>query len=194
MWSCTGSGNPSQGLQRGASARFADPSRAAPNVDIFWSTTRASRGLRGVLTHATGASDVDFDLSRFSGRVALLIDTDGRQQVVARLWHRVLKMSLTGACALDSDLRITFLTQGLDGSAHAGRVFSELARFLSGRSPGREPVWTTGSLSSRNSLIALDGDGAGASYREIAKVMLGAAYTDAAWRRISPEGYCSPRT
>jgi hypothetical protein len=92
-------------------------------------------------------------------------------------------MSLTGACALDSDLRITFLTQGLDGSAHAARAFQELAGFLSGRVSGREPAWTTGSLSFRNSLIALDGDAAGASYREMAKVMLGAAYSDEAWRK-----------
>ncbi len=44
---------------------------------------------------------------------ALLIDADGGQQVIARSSHRVLEMRLTGACALDSDLRITFLTQGL---------------------------------------------------------------------------------
>jgi hypothetical protein len=150
---------------------------------VFWSPAVNAWRLTGVLVRASDASHIDFNLRRFSGRIALLIGADGRQQLVVRSSHRILEMSLSGACALDPELRITFETHGLNGSAHASRVFKELALFVSGRSPGPEPAWTARSLSTRNALIALDGDAAGASYREIARVMFGAAYSDGTWRK-----------
>jgi len=136
-----------------------------------------------VLAHSRDASRADFDLRRFSGRVALLIDADGRQQVVIRSSPQVLLLTLTGACALDSALRITFLTHGLDGSARALQAFKELAASISRRSSRRLLAWTPRSLSVRSTLIAIDGDDAGATYRDIARVIFGAEYTDAAWRK-----------
>jgi hypothetical protein len=137
----------------------------------------------GKLTRTSCASEADFDLRRFSGRVALLIDADGRQQVVVRSLPQVLLLTLTGACALDCALRITFLNHGLDGSARASQAFKELAACISSRAPRRPPTWTPRSLSKRNTLIAIDGDAAGATYREIARVIFSARYTDAAWRK-----------
>ena len=136
-----------------------------------------------MLAHTRDASRADFDLRRFSGRVALLIDADERQQVVVRLSPAILLLTLTGACALDSDLRITFLTHGLDGSPRASQAFKELAASISPRSSRRLPPWTARSLGMRNTLIALDGDAAGATYREVARVIFGAEYTDAVWRK-----------
>ena len=106
-----------------------------------------------------------------------------------RLSPGVLLLTLTGACALDSDLRITFLTHGLDGSARASQAFKELAASVSPRSSRRLPPWTARSLSMRSTLIAIDGDAAGATYREIARIIFGAEYTDAVWRKNQ-----SPRT
>lgn len=136
-----------------------------------------------MLAHTRHASEADFDLRRFSGRVALLIGADGHQQVVVRSSPQVLLLTLSGACALDSHLRITFLTQGLDGSARTAQAFRELAACISSRVCRHLPTWTARSLSKRNTLIALDGDAAGATYREIARVMLGAEYVDAVWRK-----------
>ena len=155
----------------------------AANADVFWSPTITSRALTAVLTPSRDASQADFDLRRFSGHVALLIDADGRQQVVVRSSSQVLLLTLTGACALDADLRITFLNHGLDGSARASQAFKALAACISSLASRRLPAWTPRSISMRSALIAIDGDAAGATYREIARVIFGAAHTDAVWRK-----------
>ena len=136
-----------------------------------------------MLMHARHSSEVDFDLRRFSGQIALLIGANGRQQLVVRSSYRMLEVNLRGASALDPDLRVVFETCGLNGSIDASRAFKDLGCLTLGRSPGREPSWTARSLSTRNALIAVDGDGARASYREIARVMYEAAYSDVAWRK-----------
>jgi hypothetical protein len=135
------------------------------------------------LERGKGALPGDFDLMRFSGCVSALIRADGHQQIILKAPPRILLLSVSGASIFDRPLRAQFVTEGADKHicAQASKAFRDLAAFLSERPQPPEPGWTPRMKSMRNGLIALDGKEAGASYREMVRVIHGAREADVVW-------------
>jgi len=158
---------------------------------VFWAEELCGPVLTARLERGNEALPSDFDLMCFCGRVSVLIGADGHQQIVLKASPRMLVLSVSGASMFDRPLRARFVTEGLDRgvSGRASKAFSDLAAFLSQRPQPPEPGWTERKKSMRDALIALDGKAAGASYRDIARVNVGAKEADVVWhgKRWTPK-------
>jgi hypothetical protein len=152
---------------------------------VFWSPEVASPVLQAVIEPADPQGQANFALSRFAADISILFEVTGRQQIVLKSRRQSLVLAVTGTANLHAPARITFLTHGLEGAATAPRAFAAFNACLSPPLKAADTGWTTTLLRRRNALIALDGDAAGASYREIATVIFGAKDTAKSWRKSS---------
>jgi hypothetical protein len=153
---------------------------------VFWSPEIASPALQAVIEPVESPGQANFALSRFAADISILHDAfGGWHQIVFKSRRRSLVLAVTGTTDLDAPVRITFLTHGLDGAAGAPAAFAAFNAYLSpernAKYPGRS---ATTLVRRRNALIALDGDAAGASYREISQVMFGIRDTAESWSSL----------
>ncbi len=106
-----------------------------------------------------------------------------KQYLRASRGQATLILMITGASIL-SNVRLSFQVPGcaqIGSGIEALRLFQE---FLMAAPSGTatERPWTTRWLALRDALIALDGAQAGATYREIARILVGEERAAADWR------------
>jgi hypothetical protein len=154
---------------------------------VFWSPEFAAPTLRAVIEPAKSPGQANFVLSRFAADISILFDvTGGQHQIVFKSRRQSLVLAVTGTASFDAPARITFLTQGSDGAARAPRAFAAFNACLSPQRKTKYPrLRATTLVRRRNALIALDGDAAGANYREISTVMFGAKDTAESWSSLN---------
>jgi hypothetical protein len=152
---------------------------------VFWSPEIASPVLEALIEPADPPAQSNFALRRIAADISILFDASGRQQIVLKSRRQSLILAVTGTANLDAPACITFLTHGCGGAARAPRLFAAFNACLSPPPKMASSKCTTTELRRRNALIALDGDAAGASYRETSTVMFGAKETDKSWRSLN---------
>lgn len=154
---------------------------------MFWSPEIAAPALQAVIVPVKSPGEANFALSRFAADISILFDvTGGRHQIVFKSRRRSLVLTVTGTASFEAPARITFLTHGSDGAARAPRAFAAFNAYLSPQRKAKYPrLRATTLLRRRNALIALDGDAAGANYREISSVIFGAKDTAECWSSLN---------
>jgi len=152
---------------------------------VFWSPEIASPALQALIEPAKSPGQANFALSRFAVDISILFDIAGRHQIVFKSRRQSLLLTVTGTADLAGPARITFLTHGAEGAARAPRAFAAFNACLSPQHKANHARRTTTLLRRRNALIALDGDAAGASYREISTVMFGVKDTAESWSSLN---------
>jgi hypothetical protein len=165
------------GEPAGWGLRFpAPPDQEAPEAPVFWRAEiapahviiLAPSGLGGLtraellgLSRAHRAALDGLHL-RFAGGLQAVAPADAPEQA-----------PLAATAALDPDLAVRLTGLGA------------LERLLADRRPGPDPLSPQGRRRALQMLRALDARLAGASYREVAQQVLGAAVEAAAWRTAS---------
>ena len=152
---------------------------------MFWLPELASPVFEALIEPADAGGKANFALNAFAANISILLDVGGRQQIILKSRRQSLLLAVTGTATLAGPARITFLSRGCEGAARAPRAFAAFNACLSPPPKTADAKWTTTLLRRRNALIALDGDAAGASYREIATVIFGDKDTTQSWRSLN---------
>lgn len=128
--------------------------------------------------------DADFYIRMVPAHTILCIDAGGRQHFVFKTSRRRVALCIDGSLATLGSIRLKFATIGLRGVARAVDGFSLLTEILY-PDPAKiapkaksQPVTR---IELRDALIALDGKQAGATRREIARVIFGNTAVAAEW-------------
>jgi hypothetical protein len=163
----------------GAFAPFADPLEASPHADVFWSPDAVTLALRGTAFRQTMS---EVDLVSIPAVKRLFIAAKGSQHLEFISEQRSLAVILDGTPVAVAPARVVFHVEGFERLEPARHGFALLNDFLRERRHRLSQNWTTTSLTVRDALVALDGHRVGASYRDIASVIFGAARVKEAWR------------
>lgn len=164
----------------GACAPFADPSQPAPIANVFWSPDALPLSLSGT---AARAPNSDLCLARLPGVRQLVVDAKGRQHLKFTSDRRTLSVILDGAAVAVAPARVVFHIDGLEHLERARDAFAILSEILRHNLEcSKDRHWTATSLAIRDALIALDGNRARATYRDMATVIFGARRTSEAWQ------------
>lgn len=167
----------------GVFAPFVDPRDPAPTANFFWSPYVLPLTLSGT---ATRAPNCDLCLARLPSVRQLMIDARGLQHLKFTSNRRTLPVILDGAAVAIAPARVAFHVDGVEHLDRACEAFATLNEILREGTPRwKELRWTATSLAVRDALIALDGNRARASYRDIATVIFGPERTEKAWRSAS---------
>ena len=114
----------------------------------------------------------------------LCIDAVGAQHFIFKTIQKRVGLRLDGSPAALGPVRLAFSSISLSGVSRAVREFSLLTDILfpdPGKAAPKARAQPTTRLQLRDALIALDGKCAGATRREIARVIYGAAAVAAEW-------------
>jgi hypothetical protein len=171
--------------RRGAFAAFADPRLPAERAHPLWlPETGAARLHFTAQPIGESAGDrLGLRISAFANVEHVLCDAAGRQHAVLRSGARSVQFVITGDNAIIAPVALSVV---LRGSHDIGPIVKELAdlKVLLSAKPskaGEPPRWTAETMRLRDALIALDGDRAGATLREIAIVIYGRERIERDW-------------
>jgi hypothetical protein len=171
--------------RRGASVAFADPRLPAERTHPVWLPETGAARLHFTAQPIGDAADDRFGLriSAFANVEHVLFDAAGRQHAVLRSGTRSVQLVITGDNAIIAPVALSIV---LRQRHDIGRIVKELAglKVLLSAKPskaGVPPPWTAETMRLRDALIALDGDRAGATLREIAIVIYGRERIERDW-------------
>lgn len=172
----------------GASCPFAAPDEPAPEAPVIW-LQNLSRHVIASNADRIGAPDqLDFDIRHIPFTAHVHIDALGSQHVVLKssVLHVVLLVS--GPLITMAPVRLQFASHGLTRLGQHIDALGALAHLLIGRRlaiPADRPG-EVDRIKLRDAIIALDGERAGATRREIATVIYGAERVAEEWTH--PDG------
>jgi hypothetical protein len=124
--------------------------------------------------------DADFRVDALPGLASIHVDATGRQHVVVKSGHRRVTICFRGAPVTVAPAKVTFEMAGLAGLFAAQRNVAAL-QALFDNVPTVVSDWSTTALEKRDALIALDALCNGASHRDVAIMIYGAAKVAAEW-------------
>jgi hypothetical protein len=124
--------------------------------------------------------DADFRADALLGLASIHVDAVGRQHVVIKSGTRRVTICFRGAPVAVAPARVTFEMPGLTGLFAAQRNVAALQGMLDD-APMALADWAITALKKRDALIALDAHCNGASHRDVAMLIYGAAKVDAEW-------------
>jgi len=164
---------------------LADPAIHAPCRELFW---RPETGAPSLTCIVSESLDLAFTLKSFAERgVALSVLMIGDKQYLrAGRGLATLMLTITGT-SIFSNVRLSFQVPGctnIGPGIEALRLFQEFLITAPSKLAVERP-WTARWLALRDALVALDGDQAGASYREMAVIHFGEERVAAYWRTNS---------
>jgi hypothetical protein len=171
--------------RRGASVAFADPRLRAERARPVWlPETGAARLHFTAQPIGEAAGDhLGLRISAFANVEHVLFDAAGRQHAVLRSGGRSMQFVITGDNAIIAPVALSVVLQLRHDIGHIVKDLAHLKVLLSAkpRKAGVPPRWTAETMRLRDALIALDGDRAGATLREIAIVIYGRERIERDW-------------
>lgn len=162
-------------------ASFVDPSLSALEAPIQWLPGTGVAVLSATAVRASSHEEADLDLPTLRGNGHIVLDDSGPQHVILNSTDTAIVLHVQGDRIVDGPVDLTFHVPGVAFAARAGAWLTKLPRLLS-----KPPRWicdTPRRTQLRNALIALDGNRAGASYREVADFVFGKARSSAGWSK-----------
>lgn len=127
----------------------------------------------------------EVNVAALPGAKQLVIDAEGSQHLRFISDQRTLSLILDGASVAIAPAHVVFHVEGFGHLEHTRDGLAALSEFLHSTKQRENPKWTATCLSLRDALVALDGYGVGASYRDIATVIFGSERIKEAWRSES---------
>lgn len=140
--------------------------------------------MAAVADHKGDAGDDDFRIEQLPANSHLCIDAVGVQHYIFKTSTKRVGLRVDGSLATLAPVRLTFSTVGVNGVKKAVGEFALLAGILfpdSGKASQKFKSQPVTRIELRDALIALDGLAAGATRREIARVIYGDAAVSAEW-------------
>lgn len=138
--------------------------------------------------HADAPVDTDFRVDRLPDNSHLIIDAVGLQHFIFKTSAKRVGLRVGGSLATLAPVRLAFSTIGMRGVSKAVGEFALLSEILfpdSGKSAPKSKSQPVTRIELRDALVALDGECAGATRREIARVIYGEAAVSADWSEPS---------
>lgn len=129
-------------------------------------------------------ADVDFRVERLPANTHLCIDAVGGQHFIFKTDTKRIGLHVNGGLATLGPVRLTFSTVGMSGVSKAIDEFALLTEILfpdPGKTAPKAKSRPVTRIELRDALIGLDGKCAGATRREIARVIYGDAAVAAQW-------------
>jgi hypothetical protein len=112
----------------------------------------------------------------------ILVDAGGRQHLLLRNNGAVLQLTVEGVEVAYEPVVLLFLVHGPAALGRASKQLATLRRILALTSPSAPKTrWTDHTLKRRDAVIALDGRGAGATYRDVAILLRGHEKAERDW-------------
>jgi len=161
-------------------SRFVDPTTRAPEAPIDWTEELGAAKIDAVARESRHGERPDVHLTELLCVRHIVISADGEETALINTSDRALTLRLRGTTALRGPVCLTFQIAGLRALPGAGRSILSLPDLLASRP--RTLNRSRRQLLLREALIALDGRAAGATYREVAAVVVGAESARAAWK------------
>ena len=155
----------------------------APDAPVRWTDKAGAVSLDAASRRWTRGDKADLALARLHCVQHVVVGPDRVEHILIRNSDQAVTFRLVGARASIAPVCLTFRSQGIAAAHKNGTVQIELPRLLAG--PVRWIKRTRDLLLLRDAVIALDGRQAGASYRDIAIAMVGAARAKEAWSSAS---------
>ncbi len=163
---------------------FPNPDRDADSVDLFWNPALYTGALRVQITPRAPEETCDiFEETTRQCRVLHLTDLAGREHLLLRADGRCVQAVCDGISLLSPEpVRIRIVLGGVQDLDTHLRCLEKARRLLSEPTPR---FWTRSSRALCFALMALDCHQAGLSHRETARLIYGAARTEAGWNADS---------
>ena len=167
----------------GTCAPFVDPALPAPDAPVCWLAAAGAVILDARSTPAHANAIPDIVLAELPSVRHIILDPAGFELVLIRTTDHAVTLRLHGAHAADGPVRLTFLVPGLSSARGLGALLAILPDML--LAAPRRLKRSRRQILMRDALIALDGRGEGASYRDIASVIYGKDRAHTAWNSNS---------
>jgi hypothetical protein len=171
--------------RRGASAAFADPRLPAERAHPVWLPETGAARLH-ITAQPIGEAAGDrlgLRISAFANVEHILFDAAGRQHAVVRSGARSVQFVITGHDAIIAPVTLSIVLRRCHDIGPIAKQLADLKVLLSAKpsKAGAPRPWTAETMRLRDALIALDGDRAGATLREIAIVIYGRERIERDW-------------
>ncbi len=160
----------------GTSTPFVDPLLPVLHAPVTWLPSSELPILAARADQLGFGPDADFRATALPGMASIHIDAAGKQHAVFKIGTRRLTICIRGAPVVVAPAAVTFEMTGVAGLFAAQRSVAMLQE-----APLRLADWTATALEKRNALIALDADCNGATHRDVAVLLHGAAKVSAEW-------------
>ena len=164
----------------GTSTPFVDPRLPVLEAPVTWLPSSELPVMAARADQLRTGPDADFRADAFPGLASIHVDAVGRQHVVIKSSSRRVTICFRGAPVAVAPARVTFEMPGLTGLFAAQRNVAALQGMLDD-APMAFADWGITALEKRDALIALDAYCNGASHRDVAILIYGAAKVDAEW-------------
>jgi hypothetical protein len=154
---------------------FASPELPAPIAPVVWLPERIQATLYVTADSIGDDVDQDFSLKDLPVRAHVHFDSSGRQLVVLDSDTYQITLIVAGALVTHGDVRLRFSSAGILSLERHVAALQVLLHVLQKRKLAGPPLrpGPVDAMHYRNAIIAIDGELAGASRREIARVIYG---------------------
>ena len=156
----------------------------APGAPVVWLVPERLVEVSAAADRDGAPADADFRTDLLPTNSLLCIDAVGLQHFIFKSSHRRVRLRVDGSLATLGSVRLTFATISLRGVSRAVGEFSLLTEILypdPAKAAPKAKSQPVTRIEFRDALIALDGKRAGATRREIARVIYGDAAVAAEW-------------
>ena len=161
-------------------SRFVDPATRAPEATIDWTEELGAAKIDAGARAPCQGEPPDVDIADLQCVRHIVVSADGGETMLINTSDKALSLRRRGTTALRGPVCLTFQIAGMRALPDAGRSILSLPDILTSRP--RKFNRSRRQLLLRGALIALDGRAAGATYREVAVVFVGAESARAAWK------------
>ena len=159
------------------------PDCPAPSAPVLWLPEYSAPLITAEADLGGTIRERDFDVGKLPYLVHVHFSADGSQHVVLKSPTNHVTLIVTGPLITLQPVRLKFATTGFAGLEDHLKCLGALAHIVLGRARALRPdrPGETDRIELRNAIIALDGDHACASRRDIATVIYGASRVADEW-------------
>lgn len=150
---------------------FPDPVKSAASTPVFWHPDILTYHVNGTISHTNDNTDETLSLQDFACQRMVLVN-NRTEHVNIRNAQESARLSLAGQSILLGECKYAFQVEGLSRLENVTETMRALTK-LRKVSTSTKPQHSQFEIHLRNYLVALDGNFAGRSYRDIAEVIYG---------------------
>lgn len=154
---------------------------------MVWADHALRCGLTAEASRSVAWRELEFEARQLALIAHLHLDALGRQHLILKGTTAQVVLHISGPLVTTGPVHIRLLIDGLAALDHAVGLLSALSHLIHGARPSlvTDRPGRVEALKLRDALIALDGEQAGATRREIATVIYGADRVAEEWREPS---------
>jgi hypothetical protein len=170
-------------LRFGDCLAFVAPDSPAPTAPILWLARYAEPIVHIQADYGGRDHERDFDIARLPFAVHVHFDADGIQHVVLKSPSCDVACRISGALVTAGPVRPIFMAHGVTGLSASLGNFGAFVRIVLGQrlQVAADMPGPVDRVRLRDAIIALDGERAGASRRQIATVIYGSETVANEW-------------